>query len=26
VPPGFSFAAELSIANDGSPRALRLRP
>jgi hypothetical protein len=26
VPPGFSFAAELSIANDGSARALRLRP
>lgn len=26
VPPGFSFAAELSIANDGSPRELRLRP
>jgi anti-sigma factor RsiW len=26
VPPGFNFAAELSIANDGSPRALLLRP
>lgn len=26
VPPGFSFAAQLSIASDGSPRALRLRP
>jgi hypothetical protein len=26
VPPGISFAAELSIANDGSPRALLLRP
>jgi len=26
VPPGFSFAAELTIANDGSPRALRLWP
>jgi hypothetical protein len=26
LPPGFSFAAELSIANDGSARALRLRP
>jgi hypothetical protein len=26
MPRGFSFAAELSIANDGSPGALRLRP
>jgi len=26
VPPGFSFAAELSIASDGSPRGMRLWP
>ena len=26
VPPGFSFAAELSIANDGSSRGMWLRP
>jgi predicted anti-sigma-YlaC factor YlaD len=26
VPPGFSFAAELGIANDGSSRGLWLRP
>jgi hypothetical protein len=26
VPPGFTFAAHLSISGDGSPRLLRIQP